>query len=164
LYVANISEAQIATAATDPWVNEVRAIAQAEGAEVVVISTKLESELVQLDPAEYAALLSEYGLAESGIDRLARAAYKLLNLITYLTSGEKETRAWTIKVGTKAPQAAAVIHTDFEKSFIKAEIINYEQLKDLKGLQEAREKGLVRQEGKAYVMHDGDVVLFKLNN
>lgn len=164
LYVANISEAQIATAATDPWVNEVRAIAQAEGAEVVVISTKLESELVQLDPAEYAALLQEYGLAESGIDRLARAAYQLLNLITYLTSGEKETRAWTIKVGTKAPQAAAVIHTDFEKSFIKAEVINYEQLKSLKGLQEAREKGLVRQEGKAYVMQDGDVVLFKLNN
>ncbi len=164
LYVANISEAQIATADTDPWVNAVREIAKAEGAEVVVISTKLESELVQLGADEYAALLSAYGLTESGIDRLARAAYKLLNLITYLTSGEKETRAWTIKVGTKAPQAAAVIHTDFEKTFIKAEIINYEQLKNLKGLQEAREKGLVRQEGKEYIMQDGDVVLFKLNN
>lgn len=164
LYVANISETQIATAETDPWVNAVREIAKTEGAEVVVISTKLESELVQLGPEEYVGLLKEYGLTESGIDRLARASYKLLNLITYLTSGEKETRAWTIKVGTKAPQAAGVIHTDFEKGFIKAEIINYEQLKSLKGLQEAREKGLVRQEGKEYVMQDGDVVLFKFNN
>jgi GTP-binding protein YchF len=164
LYVANIAETQIATADTDPNVLAVKKIADAEGAEVVVISTKLESELVQLGPEEELALLKEYGLAESGIDRLARASYKLLNLISYLTSGEKETRAWTIKRGTKAPQAAGVIHTDFEKGFIKADVINFEQLKTLSGITEAREKGLVRQEGKEYVMQDGDVVLFKVNN
>ncbi|GBR75155.1 putative GTPase, partial [Candidatus Termititenax aidoneus] len=130
----------------------------------VVISTKLEAELAELPLAERKELLQEYGLPESGVELLARQSYKLLGLITYLTSGEKETKAWTIKTGTKAPQAAGVIHTDFEKGFIKAEIINYSQLKELKSLHEAREKGLVRQEGKEYVMQDGDVVLFKFNN
>ena len=164
LYVANISETQIKTAETDALVQTVRDIAAAEGAEMVVISTKLESELAELSLTERKELLQEYGLKESGIELLARQAYKLLGLITYLTSGEKETKAWTIRIGTKAPQAAGVIHTDFEKGFIKADVINYTQLKDLTSLNEAREKGLVRQEGKEYIMHDGDVVLFKFNN
>ncbi|GBR77669.1 redox-regulated ATPase YchF [Candidatus Termititenax dinenymphae] len=164
LYVANIGENQIRTSSTDPYVQTVRDIAAAENAEVVVISTKLESELAELALNERKELLREYGLKESGIELLARQAYKLLGLITYLTSGEPETRAWTIRVGTKAPQAAGVIHTDFEKGFIKAEIINYTQLKDFKSLSEAKEKGLVRQEGKEYIMQDGDVVLFKFNN
>lgn len=164
LYVANISEEQIKNAEEDAYVKTVREIAAAEQAEVVIISTKLESELAELQLDERKELLREYGLKESGIELLARQSYKLLGLITYLTSGEKETRAWTIKIGTKAPQAAGVIHTDFEKGFIKAEVINYAQLKDLPGLQSAREKGLMRQEGKEYVMQDGDVVLFKFNN
>jgi len=164
LYVANISEAQIKTAETDAYVRAVREIAAAENSRVVVISAKLEAELAELSLAERKELLQEYGLQESGIELLARESYKLLGLITYLTSGEKETRAWTIKSGTKAPQAAGVIHTDFEKGFIKADVINYAQLKDLADLHEAREKGLVRQEGKEYVMQDGDVVLFKFNN
>jgi GTP-binding protein YchF len=163
LYVANIAEGQIKTAETDAYVRTVREIAAAENAETVVISTKLEAELAELPLQERRELLREYGLTESGIERLARQAYKLLGLITYLTSGEKETKAWTIKSGAKAPQAAGVIHTDFEKGFIKAEIINYAQLKDLASLQAAREKGLVRQEGKEYVMQDGDVALFKFN-
>ena len=164
LYVANISEAQIRSADTDAYVKTVREVAAAENAEVVVISTKLEAELAELSINERKELLQEYGLKESGIELLARQSYKLLGLITYLTSGEKETKAWTIKNDTKAPQAAGVIHTDFEKGFIKADVINYAQLKDLASLHEAREKGLVRQEGKDYVMKDGDVVLFKFNN
>ncbi|MDR1323546.1 MAG: DUF933 domain-containing protein, partial [Candidatus Margulisbacteria bacterium] len=164
LYVANIAESQIKNAETDAYVWVVRDIAAAENAEVIIISTKLESELAELPLGERKELLQEYGLPESGVELLARQSYKLLGLITYLTSGEKETKAWTIKRGTKAPQAAGVIHTDFEKGFIKAEIINYSQLKELKSLHEAREKGLVRQEGKEYVMQDGDVVLFKFNN
>ena len=164
LYVANIAEGQIKTAETDVYVRTVREIAAAENAEVVVISTKLESELAELPLQERKELLHEYSLPESGIERLARQAYKLLGLITYLTSGEKETKAWTLKRGSKAPQAAGVIHTDFEKGFIKAEIINYAQLKNLASLHEAREKGLVLQEGKEYVMQDGDVALFKFNN
>ena len=164
LYVANISEEQIKSADTDAHVKTVRDIASAENAEIVIISTKLEAELAELSLSERKELLQEYGLKESGIELLARQAYKLLGLITYLTSGEKETKAWTIKAGTKAPQAAGVIHTDFEKGFIKADVINYAQLKDLASLHEAREKGLVRQEGKEYVMQDGDVTLFKFNN
>lgn len=164
LYVANIAESQIKTADSDPHIKQVKEIAAAEGAEVVVISTKLESELVQLPPEEEKELLKEYGLKESGIDQLARQAYKLLNLITYLTTGEKETRAWTIKRGTKAPQAAGVIHTDFEKGFIKAEVIAYEKLVEAGSWHNASEKGWLRQEGKEYVFQDGDVVIFKFNN
>ncbi|MDR2430799.1 MAG: redox-regulated ATPase YchF [Candidatus Margulisbacteria bacterium] len=164
LYVANISEAQIKSADTDAYVQTVKNIAATEGAEAVVISTKLEAELAELPLAERRELLREYGLPESGLELLARQAYRLLGLITFLTSGEKETKAWTIKAGAKAPQAAGVIHTDFEKGFIKAEIINYAELKKLPSLHAAREKGLVRQEGKEYVMRDGDVALFKFNN
>ncbi|MDR1996963.1 MAG: redox-regulated ATPase YchF [Candidatus Margulisbacteria bacterium] len=164
LYVANIAEAQIRAADTDAYVQIVRGLAAAEGAEVVVISTRLEAELAELPLDERRELLQEYGLKESGLELLARQAYRLLGLITYLTSGEKETKAWTIKNGTKAPQAAGVIHTDFEKGFIKAEVINYTQLQNFASLHEAREKGLVRQEGREYVMQDGDVVLFKFNN
>ncbi len=164
LYVANIAETQIKTADTDKYVQQVQKLAAAEGAVVVVISTKLESELVQLPPEEEKELLKEYGLKESGIDQLARQAYKLLNLITYLTTGEQETRAWTIKRGTKAPQAAGVIHTDFEKGFIKAEVISYEKLVEAGNWHKAMEKGWLRQEGKEYVFQDGDVVVFKFNN
>jgi GTP-binding protein YchF len=164
LYVANISEAQIANGENDPYVAKLKQVAAAENAEVVVISARIEEELTQLGEAEKKELLAEYGLKESGLDKLAKKAYKLLNLITYLTSGEQETRAWTITKGTKAPQAAGVIHTDFEKGFIKADVIAYDVLKNLKNLQEARDKGLVRQEGKEYVFQDGDVVLFKFNN
>ncbi len=163
LYVANISEEQIAAGENDPAIKQVKEIADAEGAEMVIISTKIEAELVQLSPEERQELLAEYGLKESGLDRLAKASYKLLNLITYLTSGEKETRAWTIKKGFKAPQAAGVIHTDFERGFIKADVIAYEDLIKFFSLAEAREKGKVRQEGKEYVFQDGDVVLFKFN-
>ncbi len=163
LYVANISEAQIKNADSDKYVQQVQKIAQAEGTETVVISTKLESELVQLPPEEEKELLKEYGLKESGLDQLARKAYKLLNLITYLTTGEKETKAWTIKRETKAPQAAGVIHTDFEKGFIKAEVVAYEKLVEAGSWHAAVEKGWVRQEGKEYIFKDGDVTIFKFN-
>lgn len=163
LYVANISEDQIAAGVEDPYVKKVKDIADSENAEIVVISTKIEAELVQLDEAERKELLAEYGLQESGLERLAKGSYCLLGLISYLTSGEKETRAWTIPQGATAPQAAGVIHTDFERGFIKADVIAYEDLIKLGSLAEAREKGKVRQEGKEYIFQDGDVVLFKFN-
>ena len=163
LYVANIGEDQIKDSENDATVKVVKEIAAKEGAAVVAISSKLESELAELADEEAQALLKDYGLSESGLLKLAGEAYKLLNLITYLTSGEQETRAWTIVNGTKAPQAAGVIHTDFERGFIKADVVGIDELQKLKGLHEAREKGLVRQEGKEYVFKDGDVVLFKFN-
>lgn len=163
LYVANISEGQIADAEHDKNVSKIKEIAAKEKAAVVVISSKIEAELSELSDDEAKELLADYGLTESGLNRLAKEAYRLLDLITYLTSGEKETKAWTIVRGTKAPQAAGIIHTDFEKGFIKAEVIDYEKIKGLKSLLEAREKGLIRQEGKEYVVQDGDVVLFRFN-
>ncbi|HBE00876.1 MAG: redox-regulated ATPase YchF [Spirochaetes bacterium GWF1_41_5] len=163
LFVANIGENQIKNAAADQRVGNLAAIAQKQNAPCIVISTRLEAELSELKPEEKASMLAEYGLKESGLDQLSRASYTLLELVTFLTSGEKETKAWTIKKGTKAPQAAGVIHTDFERGFIKADIINFSVLKDLKSLTEAREKGLIRQEGKEYIMQDGDVTVFKFN-
>ena len=141
----------------------VQAIADAEGAMVLPICAKLEEDIAGMDAEEKEMFLSELGLHESGLDRLIKVCYDLLGLMSYLTAGEQEVRAWTIEKGTKAPQAAGKIHTDFERGFIRAEVINYKDLIELGSLAAAREKGLVRSEGKEYVMQDGDVVLFRFN-
>jgi len=127
------------------------------------VCAQIEEEISELDDDEKKMFLDDLGLKESGLDKLISASYRLLGLISYLTAGEKETRAWTIKVGTKAPQAAGKIHTDFERGFIKAEVVNYKDLLDCGSYNGAKEKGLVRMEGKDYVMKDGDVVLFRFN-
>ena len=128
-----------------------------------MICAQIEQEMAELDDDEKAMFLEDLGLSESGLDKLVRASYKLLNLMSFLTAGEDECRAWTIKVGTKAPQAAGKIHTDFERGFIKAEVVNYKDLLELGSLAAAREKGLVGIEGKDYVVQDGDVILFRFN-
>lgn len=161
IYVANISEEDIGK--NSSLAHEVQRLAEEEKAQVMEVSSKLEEEISQLTPSEAVAFLQELGLQESGLDKLARASYQLLGLLTYFTSGETETRAWTIKKGTKAPQAAGVIHTDFEKGFIKAEVIACEELLKAGSYLKAREQGLLRLEGKEYVMRDGDVVEFKFN-
>ncbi|HSX58495.1 MAG TPA: DUF933 domain-containing protein, partial [Candidatus Saccharimonadales bacterium] len=130
----------------------------------VVICAKVEAELVELNPEEQKDYLKELGLEQSGLERLIQESYELLGLITYFTAGEKEVRAWTIHIDTKAPQAAGVIHTDFEKGFIKAEVINWEKLVSAGGWNQAREKGLVRLEGRDYLFQDGDTTIFKFNN
>lgn len=163
LYVANVSEDEAANPDNNPYVQQVIAFAKEDGAEVVVISAKVESEIAELDGEDKELFLSELGLQESGLDRLIRAAYKLLGLITYFTAGVQEVRAWTIHKGTKAPQAAGVIHTDFEKGFIRAEVVAYEDLIASGSINSAREKGLLRLEGKEYVVHDGDVMHFRFN-
>ena len=137
--------------------------AKSEGAEVIPISAKIEAELSRLENAEQQELLSEYGLEEPGLNKLIKAGYRLLGLITFLTTGPKEVRAWTIKEGTKAPQAAGKIHTDFERGFIRAEVVSFEELMKSGSLPAAREQGLLRSEGKEYVMKDGDVVVFRFN-
>ena len=131
--------------------------------EVFVVCAQIEQEIAELDDEEKAMFLEELGLKESGLEKLIKASYSLLGLISYLTAGEDETRAWTIKIGTKAPQAAGKIHTDFERGFIKAEVVNYQDLLDCGSYAGAREKGLVRMEGKEYVVKDGDVILFRFN-
>ena len=138
-------------------------LAAREGAQVIPVCAKLEAEIAQLEPEEKAMFLEELGIAESGLDRLIRASYTLLGLISFLTSGEDECRAWTITRGTKAPQAAGKIHTDFERGFIRAEVTAFQDLKDCGSMAAAKEKGLVRSEGKDYVMQDGDIVLFRFN-
>ena len=160
IYVANIGESDIGKP-DNAYVRAVREIAAKEGAEVIVLSAKVEEELAALDPEEHAIFAEEYGIKQSGLDLLITVGYRTLGLISYLTAGEKETRAWTITKGTKAPQAAGKIHTDFEKGFIRAEIVNYQDLLACGSLNAAKEKGLVRSEGKDYVMQDGDVVLFR---
>lgn len=162
LYVCNVDEGSSATG--NKYSETVKARAEAEGAECVVISAKIEAELSQLEAEERAEYLAELELEEPGLDRLIRAGYTLLDLITYFTSGPKETRAWTIAKGTKAPQAAGVIHTDFEKGFIRAETISYEDFVTLKGEQGAKEAGKMRLEGKDYVVTDGDIMLFRFAN
>ena len=129
----------------------------------MVICAKIEEELSMLDQDEQQMFLTEYGLTESGLDRFVKTSYRLLGLISYLTAGEKEVRAWTIELGTKAPQAAGKIHSDFEKGFIRAEIVDYDILVELGSFNAAKEKGKVRSEGKDYVLKDGDVVLFRFN-
>ena len=160
IYVANVDESGLGGNA---YTEKVKAAAAAEGAECVVLCAKLEEDLSELSDEERAMFMEEYGLAESGLDKLVKASYKLLGLISYLTAGEKETRAWTIVRGTKAPQAAGKIHSDFEKGFIRAEIVDYETLLECGSFAAAKEKGKVRSEGKDYVMRENDVVLFRFN-
>ena len=163
IYAANVDEATLADPDSNPHVAAVRKHAEAEKADVVMICAKLEAELVALDPAERSEYLKDLGLASSGVDGLIKAAYHMLGLMSFLTAGEKETRAWTIPIGTKAPQAAGTIHTDFERGFIRAEIVSYDDLIACGTYAAAREKGLVRLEGKEYVMRDGDIVNFRFN-
>ena len=141
----------------------VQAKAAEEGAETLVICAKVEEELSMLTDEEKAMFLESYGITESGLNRLVKKCYKLLHLVSYLTAGEKETRAWTITEGTRAPQAAGKIHSDFEKGFIRAEIVPYQTMLELGGYNQAKEHGKVRSEGKDYIIKDGDVVLFRFN-
>ena len=164
IYVANVADDEVSDADSNPYVQQVREIAASEGAEVVVICAEIEAEVAELDDEERTMFLEELGIEESGLDKLIKASYSLLNLISFLTAGEDECRAWTIKRGTKAPGAAGKIHTDFEKGFIRAETIAYDKLMEVGGsLAAAKEKGFIRSEGKEYVMNDGDVVNFLFN-
>lgn len=162
IYVANIAESDI-NKPDNAYVLKVKEIAEKEGAKIIVLSARIEEELAALSEEDRAMFQEELGISESGLNKLVSACYSLLGLISYLTAGEKETRAWTITKGTKAPQAAGKIHSDFEKGFIRAEVVEYEQLLELKSYNNAKEKGKVRSEGKDYVMKDGDVVLFRFN-
>jgi len=146
-----------------PLVQKVIDFAKSEGSEHMVICAKTEEEISMLDEEDQKIFLEEYGLEESGLDRLVKTSYRLLGLLSYLTAGEKEVRAWTIENGTKAPQAAGKIHSDFEKGFIRAEIVDYDILVELGSFNAAKEKGKVRSEGKEYVIKDSDVVLFRFN-
>ena len=162
IYAANIGEDQIGDNDL-PLVNKLRAGVEKENAQVVVISAKLEEELCGLSPEERSAFMEELGIEKSGLDKLIAACYSLLGLISYLTSGPKETRAWTIQRGTRAPEAAGKIHSDFEKGFIRAEVVGYEELVKAGSFTAVKEAGLMRSEGRDYVMKDGDVVLFRFN-
>ncbi|MBQ6662211.1 MAG: redox-regulated ATPase YchF [Firmicutes bacterium] len=164
IYVANVAEDDVATAAKNPYVQAVQRLAEAEGSGVVAICAEIEAQMAELEDDERQMFLEELGIEESGLDKLVKASYSLLNLISFLTAGEDECRAWTIKRGTKAPQAAGKIHTDFERGFIRAETIAYEKLMECGGsLAAAREKGFIRSEGKDYVVKDGDVMNFLFN-
>jgi GTP-binding protein YchF len=163
IYAANVDEGSLASPDDNPHVAAVRAHAAAENSDVVVICAKLEAELVALDEAERAEYLEGHGVTSSGVDLLIKAAYHMLGLMSFLTAGEKEVRAWTIPIGTKAPQAAGEIHTDIERGFIRAEIVSYSDLVECGSRKAASEKGLARLEGKEYVMQDGDVVDFRFN-
>ena len=164
IYAANVAEDDLADdGASNAHVAAVRKLAAAEGNGCFVVSAKLEEELSELDDEEKEIFLADLGVESSGLDKLVTASYELLGLISFLTAGEDECRAWTIKVGTKAPQAAGKIHTDFERGFIKAEVINYKDLLELGSTAAAKEKGLVRVEGKEYIVQDGDVILFRFN-
>ena len=161
IYVANISEDGIGR--ENPLVDRLYAATKAEGAEALTICAKVEEEIAELSPEEKQAFIEELGIGESGLDKLVKACYKLLGLISYLTAGPKEVRAWTIERGTKAPQAAGKIHTDFERGFIRAEIVSYDTLMENGTMLACKEKGLIRSEGKEYVMQDGDIVVFRFN-
>ena len=161
IYTANVSEDDIGI--ENDYVKKVKEIASAENAEVITVCAKIEEELSTLSTEEKAEMLKELGIKQSGLDQLITACYRLLSLMSFLTAGEDEVRAWTIPIGTKAPQAAGKIHTDFERGFIKAEVVNYKDLLELGGFNQAKEKGKVRLEGKDYVVQDGDVMLFKFN-
>ena len=164
IYAANVAEDDFSKGIeNNKYVKMVEDLAKSENAQVMPVSARIEEEISQLDPEEKAMFLEELGMAESGLDRLIRASYTLLGLISYLTAGEPEVRAWTIKNGTKAPQAAGKIHSDFERGFIRAEVVHYNDLMELGSMTAAKEKGLVRSEGKEYVMKDGDIVLFRFN-
>ena len=161
IYAANVSEDDLASG--NEWVEQVKQIAATENAKVVVVSAQVESELVELSESEKVDFLEALGVTEGGLQSLIKATYELLGLRTYLTTGETESRAWTIHAGMKAPQAAGVIHTDFERGFIRAETITYEDLVATGSMSAAKEKGLVRSEGKDYVVQEGDVMLFRFN-
>lgn len=163
LYITNVSEGEVADTSGNEHVQAVKKYAAEENAEVIVVSAKMESEIAELQEDEAKEYLEMAGLEETGLDRLIKAGFKLLGLMTFLTAGEMESRAWTIKLNTKAPQAAGKIHTDFERGFIRAEIVSYDDLVACGSKAAAREKGLVRLEGKDYVMQDGDVVEFRFN-
>ncbi len=164
VYAANISENDVGEGAEElPMVQQVKRIATEEGSQVLVICAKLEEEIAQLDPEEKQMFLDEMGIGKSGLDRLVTLGYELLGYISFLTAGPKEVRAWTIERGTKAPQAAGKIHSDFERGFIRAEIVSYDDLVREGSMTACKEKGLVRSEGKDYVMKDGDVTLFRFN-
>ncbi|MBQ7845612.1 MAG: redox-regulated ATPase YchF [Clostridia bacterium] len=164
IYAANIAEDDLGSDPSEiPGIAKVQAIAAEENAEVLVISAAIEEEIAQMDPEEKAEFIEELGIGQSGLDRLITACYRLLGLISFLTAGEDECRAWTIVNGTKAPQAAGKIHTDFEKGFIRAEIVPFDTLVELGSMAACKEKGLVRSEGKEYVMKDGDITLFRFN-
>lgn len=161
IYAANMSEKDFSE--DNPYYKKVKEFAAAEGSEVIPICGKTEEEISELDDDEKALFLEDLGLKESGLARLIKASYSLLGLISYLTAGKQEVRAWTIKNGTKAPQAAGKIHSDFEKGFIRAEVVSFDDLVECGSIAAAKEKGLVRSEGKDYVVKDGDVVLFRFN-
>jgi ribosome-binding ATPase len=161
IYAANVSEEELATG--NKWVEEVRKIAAQENAQVVIVSAQVEAELVELPAEDRADFLNSLGVEEGGLKSLIRATYELLGLRTYFTAGPKETRAWTINAGMYAPQAAGVIHSDFERGFIRAETVAYKDLVATKSMVGAKEKGLVRSEGKEYVVQEGDVLLFRFN-
>jgi len=164
IYVANVSEDEAAEVSADNELYKaICAAAEKEGAQVIPVCAGIEAEIAELDPEEKAMFLEEMGIAESGLDRLIKASYALLGYISYLTAGPKEVRAWTIVKGTKAPQAAGKIHSDFERGFIRAEIVAFDDLVSCGSMNAAKEKGLVRSEGKDYVIADGDVVLFRFN-
>lgn len=164
IYAANVAEDDFSKGIeNNEYVKKVEELAKKEGAEVMPISARIEEEISQLEGEDKAMFLEELGIGESGLDRLIKASYKLLGLISYLTAGEPEVRAWTITKGTKAPQAAGKIHSDFERGFIRAEVVAYDDLIACGNMNAAREKGLVRSEGKEYVMQDGDIVLFRFN-
>ena len=163
IYAANMDEDGVAHFADNKYYQTVAAIAAEEGAQVLPICAKVEEEMAELEPEDKLMFLEELGLEESGLDRMIKCSYELLGLISFLTCGSDECRAWTIRRGTKAPQAAGKIHSDFERGFIRAEIVAFDDLKACGSMAAAKEKGLVRSEGKEYVMHDGDVTLFRFN-
>lgn len=163
LYAANVSESEVANADNNEYVTKVREFAAAEGAEVVPISAKVEAEIAELEGEDKEMFLEELGLEESGLNRLIKAAYRLLGLYTYFTAGVQEVRAWTIRKGMKAPQAAGVIHSDFERGFIRAEVVSYDDLVAAGSMNVAKERGQLRLEGKEYVVKDGDVMHFRFN-
>lgn len=164
IYAANVKEEDLAdNGSSNKYVKEVEEIAKKEESEVFVVCAQIEEEISELDDDDKKSFLDDLGLSESGLEKLIKASYRLLGLISFITSGEMETKAWTIKKGTKAPQAAGKIHSDFERGFIRAEVVSYDNLVDCGSMAAAKEKGLVRSEGKEYVVNDGDVVLFRFN-
>ncbi|MGG5342463.1 redox-regulated ATPase YchF [Enterococcus sp. AZ192] len=163
LYVANVSEDEVSDSDNNPYVQQVRTFATNENAEVIVVCARAEEEIAELDDEDKAEFLEALGIEESGLDQLIRAAYDLLGLATYFTAGEQEVRAWTFRKGIKAPQAAGIIHTDFERGFIRAETVSFDDLNTYGNMQAAKEAGKVRLEGKEYIVQDGDVMLFRFN-
>lgn len=163
LYIANVSEEQLSNSDNDEYVNQVREYAEKENAKVIPLCVKIEEELSSLDGEDKKEMLEALGLEESGLDKVVKASYDLLGLMSFLTAGEPEARAWTIKKGTKAPEAAGKIHSDIQRGFIKAEVVSYDDLIREGSMNAVREKGLLRMEGKEYIMQDGDIVLFRFN-